>query len=198
MIHSGDATEGKLVTRRGVPIHPENPFMEQGAIQTRAKRVFNKAGDMALVCKDGGETISNVAGFVTVHEVDSAKFVKLFVQGVRALKELTASGTKVFEVLYNKMQDATGKDLVYMGLSAIDQSVTPMSKATYMRGMSELIEKKFIAATPNQGLFWINPAFVWNGDRLEFLSTYLRRPTPKAVSDWSKDQPSLFPTEDLD
>jgi hypothetical protein len=124
--------------------------------------------------------------------------VKLFVQGVRALKELTASGTKVFEVLYNKMQDATGKDLVYMGLSAIDQSVTPMSKATYMRGMSELIEKKFIAATPNQGLFWINPAFVWNGDRLEFLSTYLRRPTPKAVSDWSKDQPSLFPTEDLD
>jgi hypothetical protein len=47
-----------------------------------------------------------------------------------------------------------------------------MSNPTYDRGMRELIEKGFIAATPSQGMFWLNPSFVWNGDRLAFVKEY--------------------------
>jgi hypothetical protein len=91
---------------------------------------------------------------------------------VKALKELTSSGTRVFEVLYLRVQDNIGKDQVFMAYAAIDQALTPMSAATYDRGMRELIEKSFIAATPVQGWFWLNPDYVWNGDRLAFVKEY--------------------------
>ena len=50
-----------------------------------------------------------------------------------------------------------------------------MSESTFMRGMRELVEKKFIAATPTLGVYWLNPDFVWNGDRLAFVKEYRKK-----------------------
>jgi hypothetical protein len=169
-------------TRRGVTLYEANPFMADVVSKTR--RVTNKRGDMMLVNSTTGEIQSQVAGFWEAEEVDATKFVKLFVRGVKALKELTGAGTKVFEVLYIRVQENIGQDRVFMAFGAVDQALTPMSEATYTRGMRELTEKGFIAATPVQGWFWLNPSFVWNGDRLAFVKEYRRAgPKPKAVGD---------------
>jgi hypothetical protein len=166
-------------TRRGVALYDKNPFMMD--VSTKTRRVTNKRGDMMLVNSGTGEIHSNIAGFWESEEVDSTKFVKLFVQGVKALKELTGAGTKVFEVLYLRVQEAIGKDQIYMAFSSVDQALTPMSHSTYKRGLSELIEKGFIAATPSQGLYWLNPSFVWNGDRLAFVKEFRKASAkPKA------------------
>jgi hypothetical protein len=157
-------------TRRGVPLYEANPFII--SMTTRTKRITNKRGDMMLIDKDTGEIQSSIAGFWEAEEVDSTKFIKLFIQGVKALKELTGAGTKVFEVLYLRVQENIGKDQIYMAFSFVDQALTPMSNSTYDRGIRELIEKGFIAATTNQGLYWLNPSYIWNGDRLTFLKTY--------------------------
>lgn len=170
------ATRNQL-TRRGVELYEVNPFIFD--VQTKTRRITNKTGDMELVNKGTGEIHAAIAGFWQSEEVDSTKFVKLFVQGVKALKELSGSGTKVFEVLYGHVQEQVGKDKIHMSFSSIDQSLTPMSAATYTRGMRELTEKKFIAATPNQGIFWLNAAFIWNGDRLAFVKEYRRKPDGK-------------------
>jgi hypothetical protein len=166
-------------TRRGVAVYEENPFMVE--VTTKTRRVTNKRGDMMLVSRGTGEVQSNIAGFWESEEVDSTKFVKLFVQGVKALKELTGAGTKVFEVLYLRVQENTGKDRVYMAFSTVDQALTPMSEATYTRGMRELVAKGFVAATPDQGIFWLNPSFVWNGDRLAFVKEYRKTSAKKAI-----------------
>lgn len=158
------------LTRRGVLLYEKNPFMVE--METKTRRVTNKRGDMMLVSSETGEVQSSIAGFWEAEEVDSTKFVKLFVKGVKALKELTGAGTKVFEVLYLKVQENIGKDRVFMSFSEVDQTLTPMSHATYKRGMAELIEKGFLAATPTQGMYWLNPSFVWNGDRLAFVKEY--------------------------
>ena len=163
----------KPQTRRGVTLYDKNPFMVEMATKTR--RVTNKRGDMMLVNSNTGEIQSNIAGFWEAEEVDATKFVKLFVKGVKALKELTGAGTKVFEVLYLRVQKTIGSDRVLMAWSEVDQALTPMSESTYMRGMRELIEKDFIAATPTQGMYWLNPSFVWNGDRLAFVKEYRRK-----------------------
>jgi hypothetical protein len=165
-------------TRRGVAVYQENPFMME--VQTKTRRITNKRGDMMLVSNEG-EIVSNVAGFWEAEEVDSTKFVKLFVKGVKALKELTGAGTKVFEVLYLRVQENIGKDQVLMAFAAVDQALTPMSNPTYDRGMRELIEKGFIAATPVQGMYWLNPSFVWNGDRLAFVKEYRKASVKKAI-----------------
>lgn len=159
-------------TRRGVALYEKNPFMVE--VTTKTRRVTNKRGDMMLVSSGTGEVQSNIAGFWESEEVDSTKFVKLFVQGVKALKELTGAGTKVFEVLYLRVQENIGKDQIFMAFPSVDQALTPMSQATYKRGMAELIEKGFVAATPIQGWYWLNPSFVWNGDRLAFVKEYRR------------------------
>lgn len=166
-------------TRRGVPLHYTNPFILN--VTTRTRRVTNKRGDMILINSDTGEIQSNIAGFWESEEVDSTKFVKLFIQGVKALKELTSAGTKVFEVLYLKVQEAIGQDRIFMAFSEIDQILTPMSHATYKRGLSELIEKGFIAATQSQGMYWLNPSYIWNGDRLAFVKEYTRTKTKEIL-----------------
>jgi hypothetical protein len=164
-------------TRRGVSLYEKNPFMVD--MTTRTRRVTNKRGDMMLVNSNTGEIQSQVAGFWEAEEVDATKFVKLFVKGVKALKELTGAGTKVFEVLYLRVQQTIGSDRVLMAWSEVDQALTPMSESTYMRGMRELIEKDFIAATPTQGMYWLNPSFVWNGDRLAFVKEYRKASNKK-------------------
>jgi Firmicute plasmid replication protein (RepL) len=163
---------GKLETRRGVDLHSSNPFIPD--VRVRTKRVTNKRGDMMLVSAETGEIQAPVAGFWERHEVDSAKFVKLFVNGVKALKELTNAGTKVFEVLYLEVQNNIGTDKVYMSFSILDQTKTQMSESTYTRGMRELTNKGFIAANVAPGWYWINPDYMWNGDRLAFVTEYYK------------------------
>lgn len=176
-----DVSKTPTKRRRGNVLFPENPFL--ASVVTRTRRVSNKRGDMQLVNSQTGEITANIAGFWEAEEVDSTRFLKLFINGVKALKELSPAGTKVFEVLYLKMQAGISKDQVYMSFSAVDQLLTPLSEATYTRGMRELVDKEFLAASPHIGLFWINPDFLWNGDRLAFVKEYRRRPTPAPVKD---------------
>jgi hypothetical protein len=163
-------------TRRGVTLYEKNPFMLD--VNTKLKKVTNKRGDMMLVNSNTGEVQSNIAGFWEAQEVDNTKFVKLFIQGVKALKELTGAGTKVFEVLYLIVQENIGKDKIFISFASVDQILTPMSNPTYDRGMRELLEKQFLAATPIQGWYWINPSFIWNGDRLAFVKEYRKKTNP--------------------
>ena len=113
--------------------------------------------------------------FWHAEEVDSAKFIKLYVNGVKAFKDLKGPGTKVFELLYLEMQRNIATDRVFMSFSAVDQNISPISMATYKRGIAELIAKGFLAPTPVQGWYWLNPDFVFNGDRLAFVREFRRK-----------------------
>ena len=156
--------------------------MANTSLPTKTKRVTNKRGDMMLLSSEG-EIVSNVAGFWQSEEVDSSKFLKLFVNGVKALAELSNPGTRVFELLYCEMQNNIGKDQVYLSFTGIEDT-TNISRATFKRGMAELIDKKFIAAMPAVGWYWVNPDYMWNGDRLAFVKEYInKQPTPKKEVD---------------
>lgn len=168
----------ELKTRRGVVLYKENPFLVDASVKT--KKVSNSRGDMMLIHSQTGEIQSPVAGFWEIQEVDATKFVKLFVRGVKALKELTGTGTKVFEYLYLQVQENIGKDKLFLSFQAVDQIITPMSESVYFKGMSELIKKEFIAPSTVQGIYWLNPSFIWNGDRLAFIHEIRKSNKPKA------------------
>lgn len=162
-------------TRRGVKLYEQNPFMQSTSIQTKTRRVTNKRGDMTLISSATGEVQTQIAGFWEAQEVDSTKFIKLFVNGVKALAELSNAGTRVFELLYIEMQNNIGKDQIYLSYTGLDKTTT-VSRSTFSRGIAELIEKRFIAAMPAVGQYWINPDFIWNGDRLAFVKEFRRAP----------------------
>lgn len=161
-------------TRRGVTIYESNPFVMTAQHHTKpgVRRVSNKGGDrMMIVSESTGEIIAP-AGFWQYQEVDKTEFVKLYVNGVKAFKGLTSAGTKVFELFYLQVQKNIGSDRIFLSFHSVDQALTPMSEATYTRGMRELVDKKFIAPTVVQGWFFSNPDYVWNGDRLAFIKEY--------------------------
>lgn len=173
--------EVEAQTRRGVTLYERSPFMPN--VSTRTKRVANKRGDMMLVSRDTGEIQSNVAGFWEFEEVDSTRFVKLFVNGVKALAELSNAGTRVFELLYIEMQNNIGKDQVYLSYTGLDKHEKSISRSTFSRGLAELMEKQFIAAMPAIGWYWVNPDFIWNGDRLAFMKEYRKKGSKASLTD---------------
>lgn len=129
--------------------------------------------------------------------VESTKFVKLYPKGAAALCALSSAGAKVFELLYTEVQKNIGKEQVFLSFGLVDQTATPMASATYQRGMAELISKGFLAATRAQGLYWLNPEYMWNGDRSAFVKEYYRSPgTPTLRTKARKPplSPAWFPT----
>ena len=67
--------------------------------------------------------------------------------------------------------------MVYLSYSGLEQLNSDISRSTFARGLSELMEKQFIAAQQAVGWFWVNPDFMWNGDRLTFVREYRRQGT---------------------
>jgi hypothetical protein len=169
------------------PIYEVSPFVPN--VTVRTKRVTNKRGDMMMVQPETGEITAQIAGFWEAKEVDEEKFVKLFINGVKALAELSPAGTKAFSILYAAIQEAIGKDRVYVSFNSIDQNKQKMSRATFTRGFTELVEKEFIAPCVDLNWYFINPAFVWNGDRLAFVQEYRKSSNkkPKAIDTQTGD-----------
>ena len=55
-----------------------------------------------------------------------------------------------------------------------------MSEFTFRRGLKELLEKEFLR--PRQpGVYWVNPALFFKGDRVAFVKEYRRRAAPTAI-----------------
>jgi len=152
----------------------KNPFVDNNLIKTRTKRITDKTGEMMVINRDGGEVVAQIAGWWRAEEVDSEKFVKLFINGVKQFKELTGAGTKVFELLYLEVQKNIGKDGIWLTFPSIDQTSNHIGETTFYRGMKELITKRFIAESNTPGKYWLNPEFMWNGDRIDFLRTYYK------------------------
>ena len=155
------------------PIYEVSPFILN--VKVRTKKIINKTGDMMLVSQETGEITAPIAGFWSGKAVDDEPFVKLFISGVKALKELTPAGTKAFALMYEAAQSAIGKDRVYISFNSVDQNKNKMSRATFTRGFSELVEKEFLAPCVDLNWYFINPAYIFNGDRLAFVQEYRRK-----------------------
>lgn len=166
--------ENVTKSKRGLTKYDHNPFLKVTSDHTKSgsRRISNKAGNSMMVIDGGTGEIVAPAGFWQYQEVDKTQFVKLYINGVKAFKELTGAGTKVFEVLYIKIQSEIGKDSIYLSYVEVDQAITPMSKATFMKGMKELILKGFIAESIVQNKYYLNPDYMWNGDRLAFVKEF--------------------------
>lgn len=161
-------------SRRGLTRHNSNPFLTAASNNTNSgvRRMTNKMGDHAMVVNNSTGEVLAPAGFWHTQEVDRTQFVKLYINGVKAFKELSGAGTKMFEFLYLTVQENIGKDEVWLALSEVNQDITPISKATFMKGMRELILKGFIAESMTQNKYFLNPDYMWNGDRLAFVKEY--------------------------
>jgi hypothetical protein len=122
----------------------------------------------------------------TYKRVDGEQFVKLFTANIALTFDLSSAGIKTFSVLLWVIQHkAIGKDEVdldaliledFMEAHAEDKKPLKLSIATFKRGINELEKAQIIAKTMRKGRYFINPNFMFNGDRIAFTTLIERKP----------------------
>jgi hypothetical protein len=180
--------------------YKSNPFLQNMVIPVKGRQVRLSS----LSGGDGHVLVNQATGeaqgtHVTTYKlVDGEQFVKLFTANIALTFDLSAQGIKSLSVLMWAMQSkAISKDEVYLDthiredfIEAHDNSEKPLrlSQATFAKGLAELTKSQIIAKTVRQGVYWINPNFIFNGDRIAFTTLIERK---KKDSKETKDTQTL-------
>ena len=162
-----------------------NPFVENLQIKKSGKRVSvtpfgSDADKQVLVNQATGEIKgTHVTTFKTV---DSEQFVKLFTQNIALTFGLGAAGIKAFNLLIYAIQKEPRKDQVRLDgyilkefLDLEQHKKLKLSTPTFMRGIKELEKAHIVAKTLHKSIYFVNPAFVFNGDRIAFTNVIERK-----------------------
>lgn len=173
-----DRKKDNFMRRKKFEKFRTNPFLEHTAeiSTTGYRKIFSEQrSDMMLVVNpDDGEI--KPAGFYYRHEVEQNEFVKLYSEGAAAFLGLKSAGTKVFQLVYGQLYGKEGKNkteivLNYELLSESERKL--FSKRTFERGVIELLQANFIAESVVASYYFINTAYLFNGDRLAMVKEYV-------------------------
>jgi hypothetical protein len=164
---------GPITTKRGFPVYRSNPSVPQASnMPTRPRRIHVPGGKGSVIVDNSTGEIKGIGGmgFWWEEEVDSTRFVKLFLDGIKQAAGLSKTGIQVFELVYTEMRANPGVDEIKLNqYVARDHGI---SDRTYQRGVRELLEKEFLYRSPSDGVFFVNIRFMFNGDRLAFVRSY--------------------------
>lgn len=168
---SADANQ--ISTKRGFPVYRTNPSVpSKSGLPTRNKRFHVPGGKASMIVDNSTGEIKGIGGmgFWWEEEVDSSRFVKLFLDGIKQAAGLSKTGIQVFELVYHEMRANPGSDEIKLNqYVARDHGI---SDRTYQRGVRELLEKEFLYRSASDGVFFVNIRFMFNGDRLAFVKSY--------------------------
>lgn len=140
--------ENQVSTKRGFPVYRTNPSVPGTGITTRTKRIHVPGGKAAVIVDNSSGEIKGLGGmgFWWEEEVDTSRFVKLFLDGIKQAADLSKTGMQVFELVYHEMRANPGSDEIKLNqYLAKDHGI---SDRTYQRGVRELLEKEFLFRSP--------------------------------------------------
>ena len=180
-----------------------NPFLEGMLIPVKGKQI-----KLSMLGRDDDVLINQSTGEVhgthitTYKRVDGEQFVKLFTANIAMTFGLSPAGFKAFSVLVWIVQTrALARDEVdldqYVLEDFLDSHVNRepplrLSVATFRRGLNELEDAQIIAKTLRKGRYFINPNFIFNGDRVAFTTVIER--TKRSRDPKADDGPPPLPT----
>lgn len=162
------------LSKRGFERFPKNPLINPQELVFK-ERTIKVGSARELVDRETGE-ISNVNAIYQKKIVDSERFAKVYLDGVTKTFDLSSPARKVFSAILKVCEkDVDSIYLNFMVVTEVEDG--EISKATFMRGMRELIEKGFIAESIYEHKYWINAHLFFNGDRVRFITEYVKSNT---------------------
>lgn len=186
-----DLQKGEAVSeKRGVPVYRTNPSIPDPSEIKKSKRAQFGTDQKGLVVDSGtGEILGHGGAMVYEwEEVDKERFVKLYLAGLKQAAGLSKAGLFVFEIVYNQVRANPGKDTVM--LSAAE---TTLPRATYFRGLRELLDKEFLYKSTYDSAYFVNIRFMFNGDRLAFVRGYKLKDSARQPELPGLDGPAALP-----
>jgi hypothetical protein len=182
---------GIIGQKAGVPVYASNPSIPDPDSITKKKSVRFGDDKKGFVVDGGNGEVLSVGGmgFYKFEEVDETRFVKLFLDGMKSAAGLSKAGLAVFELVYRQVQNKPNTDEVQLSFYLASQHIQDVTDRTYRRGLRELLEREFLYRSPTDGVFFVNIRYMFNGDRLAFVTGYKRK-SAKLKQD--SNQLSLF------
>lgn len=157
----------------------ENPFLNT-ALEVINKNIVQKtkmtknAGERAIlkaVDESTGEILGHTA-FIRQIEVDEEKFAKFYLSGFQAFYDLKPASLKVFGFILQQLKPNQDK----FDFSVEDcMSDTGYKKQSTYRALTELLNNDIIARGRFDYQYYINPLIVFNGNRVTFAKTYVKK-----------------------
>ncbi len=157
-----------------------NPFLKPELIPVEGRQVKiapMEGGNPVLVNQDGQAQGTHL---VTYRKVDAEQFVKLFTDNIALTFSLGSPGIKAFNVLLWAVQRySLNRDMVDLDSFVLQDfcegnrgkpDPVSLSLTTFKRGLNELEKTSIIAKTLRKGRYFINPHFVFNGNRIAFTT----------------------------
>ena len=179
----------KKVLKMTVARYRNNPYLENMLIPIKGKQVrLSRLGKDDNVLLNTGTGEAYGTHVTTYKRVDAGQFVKLFTANIALTFDLKSPGIKAFSVLLWSVQNnGLSKDEVPLDVLVLQEFAEAhkgkepalrLSSATFLRGLAELVNAQIIAKTMRQGWYFINPNFIFNGDRVAF-TTVLEQKKPE-------------------
>jgi hypothetical protein len=150
--------------------HQVNPFLRDVVATLGDKRVaVAMKSNMVEINNETGE-MTQIPGQITkMISADRESFVKLYTAQIDAFFELSKAGRAVIKYLIWLHQQDANKHLFYLHPDQVKESGAVIGKTVWYEGVSDLIDKKIIAASTLPHMFFLNPAVFFNGDRTRLV-----------------------------
>jgi len=169
-----------------------NPFLNEAIekIQSNIVKKYKNAtntGEKAILkaVDDNGELIGHTS-FIRQVEVDEERFTKIYLREFSAFFDLKPQAIKVFGYIMTKL--IPKQDMFFFLLHECLTYTGYKSKNSIWIGLGALVENKIIARGPADTVYFINPMVAFNGDRVTFARTYVK----KKAKDLDPNQTNLL------
>lgn len=165
--------------RRSMDIYKDNPFITAsgGFCISVRKDMTLVAGGLQIKDDTGEDVSAGVIGKIQMVDVD--QFIKLYTKHVALFFDLPSYACKVLTAVFCAVQQNKDQASIYLPYHLAKEIYEKLgieripSQSTFFRGIKYLIEKDFIAGNyKGEGWYWINPAVLFNGDRVRFVNEY--------------------------
>ena len=172
--------------------HKENPFLEkairsvEGGVVKKYKSAssYDQRAVLQAVDPKTGEVLGHTS-FIRQIEVDEEKFAKLYLNNISAFFDLKTSSIRIFGYILTQLKP--GQDSFLFNIEDCMKFSNYKSLNSVYNGLNGLIASEIIARGWADQLYFVNPLIVFNGNRVTFARSYVKR-----KKEANKKQMNLF------
>lgn len=161
--------------RKDTYAYAENPFWEKTEVKIGSKMIRVSGGKHISI---DGESIEH-SGIHIVKNIDEEEFLKIYTKNIKAIFDLKPTAQRVLQYLMTELQKTPNADAIYLAWVGAEEyfceNHIQVSRASFHRALSELIQKGFLAESTKPNMFWFNPNLFFNGNRMTFVHEYRKK-----------------------
>lgn len=176
----------KIVGLSSFAKYNENPFVERAIEQIEENKISkkrfvkgNRGVEQSIVNRDG--EITGHTAFLQYVEIDEDKFAKLYLSQFSQFWDLSKSAMRVFSYILTQLKP--NSDIVIFNIEEALRHTEYKSKQPIYDGLISLCQSDIIARGWSDVVYFVNPMCVFNGNRITFAKTYIKKKKASKLED---------------